>query len=291
MSQKEKENTAYHESGHAIIGGLLPNADPVHKVTIIPRGMALGITWSLPDEDRHSQHEKRTARADHDVAGRAARRRDQVRRRHDRRQQRLRKGDRARAADGHAVRHERSSARFSTGAARIRCSWAATSATTATTPKRSRARSTREVRKIIETCYANGRKMLLERTGRRSSAWSRRCSSTKRSMRKRCARSSSDRRYDRAAASGRADSARRRRRPTNRKRPEKPKRPAADDLARTGIGVKRLALAVAGASLAAAFRRASLPPPSRARPQRASRIAARRHRTCFGRDRHGCAAR
>jgi len=54
MSQKEKENTAYHESGHAISGGLLPMADPVHKVTIIPRGMALGITWSLPDEDRHS---------------------------------------------------------------------------------------------------------------------------------------------------------------------------------------------------------------------------------------------
>ena len=54
MSQKEKENTAYHESGHAIVGGLLPMADPVHKVTIIPRGMALGITWSLPDEDRHS---------------------------------------------------------------------------------------------------------------------------------------------------------------------------------------------------------------------------------------------
>jgi cell division protease FtsH len=55
MSQREKENTAYHESGHAIVGGLLPNADPVHKVTIIPRGMALGITWSMPDEDRHSR--------------------------------------------------------------------------------------------------------------------------------------------------------------------------------------------------------------------------------------------
>jgi len=54
MSQKEKENTAFHESGHAIVGGMLPNADPVHKVSIIPRGMALGITWSLPDEDRHS---------------------------------------------------------------------------------------------------------------------------------------------------------------------------------------------------------------------------------------------
>jgi len=55
MSQKEKENTAYHESGHAVAGGMLPNADPVHKVTIIPRGMALGITWSMPDEDRHSR--------------------------------------------------------------------------------------------------------------------------------------------------------------------------------------------------------------------------------------------
>jgi cell division protease FtsH len=55
MSQREKENTAFHESGHAVVGGLTPNSDPVHKVTIIPRGMALGITWSLPDEDRHSQ--------------------------------------------------------------------------------------------------------------------------------------------------------------------------------------------------------------------------------------------
>jgi cell division protease FtsH len=55
MSQREKENTAYHESGHAVVGGLTPNSDPVHKVTIIPRGMALGITWSLPDDDRHSQ--------------------------------------------------------------------------------------------------------------------------------------------------------------------------------------------------------------------------------------------
>jgi cell division protease FtsH len=55
MSQREKENTAFHESGHAVVGGLTPNSDPVHKVTIIPRGMALGLTWSLPDEDRHSQ--------------------------------------------------------------------------------------------------------------------------------------------------------------------------------------------------------------------------------------------
>ncbi len=55
MSDKEKEMTAYHESGHAVIGGMLEKADAIHKVTIIPRGMALGITWSLPEDDRHSQ--------------------------------------------------------------------------------------------------------------------------------------------------------------------------------------------------------------------------------------------
>ena len=54
MTQKEKENTAYHESGHAIIGAMLDKSDPIHKVTIIPRGMAMGITWSLPEDDRHS---------------------------------------------------------------------------------------------------------------------------------------------------------------------------------------------------------------------------------------------
>ncbi|MDP9456416.1 MAG: ATP-dependent zinc metalloprotease FtsH [Actinomycetota bacterium] len=52
ISAKEKEITAYHEAGHAIVGALLPDADPVHKITIIPRGQALGVTMSLPTEDR-----------------------------------------------------------------------------------------------------------------------------------------------------------------------------------------------------------------------------------------------
>ncbi len=52
ISDKEKEITAYHEAGHAIVGALLPKADPVHKITIIPRGQALGVTMSLPEEDR-----------------------------------------------------------------------------------------------------------------------------------------------------------------------------------------------------------------------------------------------
>jgi cell division protease FtsH len=54
ISDKEKEVTAYHEMGHALAGKLLPNSDPVHKVTIIPRGRALGVTSYLPSEDAHS---------------------------------------------------------------------------------------------------------------------------------------------------------------------------------------------------------------------------------------------
>lgn len=52
ITDKEKSITAYHEAGHAIVSHLLPNCDPVHKVTIISRGMSLGSTWNLPQEDR-----------------------------------------------------------------------------------------------------------------------------------------------------------------------------------------------------------------------------------------------
>ena len=54
MPEEERRNTAYHESGHALLGRLLPKCDPVHKVTIIPRGRALGVTMSLPAQDRYS---------------------------------------------------------------------------------------------------------------------------------------------------------------------------------------------------------------------------------------------
>ncbi len=54
MPEEERRNTAYHESGHALIGKLMPKCDPVHKVTIIPRGRALGVTMSLPAQDRYS---------------------------------------------------------------------------------------------------------------------------------------------------------------------------------------------------------------------------------------------
>ena len=54
MSEKEKKLTAYHEAGHAIVGRLVPEHDPVYKVTIIPRGRALGVTMFLPEQDRYS---------------------------------------------------------------------------------------------------------------------------------------------------------------------------------------------------------------------------------------------
>ena len=54
MTEDERKNTAYHESGHALVAKLLPKSDPVHKVTIIPRGRALGVTMQLPEEDRYS---------------------------------------------------------------------------------------------------------------------------------------------------------------------------------------------------------------------------------------------
>jgi cell division protease FtsH len=59
MPEEERKNTAYHESGHAVVAKLMPKTDPVHKVTIIPRGRALGVTMQLPTEDRYSQDRTR----------------------------------------------------------------------------------------------------------------------------------------------------------------------------------------------------------------------------------------
>jgi cell division protease FtsH len=54
LSEEEKKNTAYHEGGHALVASTIPHADPLHKVTIIPRGMALGVTMQLPIDDKHT---------------------------------------------------------------------------------------------------------------------------------------------------------------------------------------------------------------------------------------------
>src|SRR5437870_10885236 len=54
LSEEEKRNTAYHEAGHALVAAMTPGADPLHKVTIIPRGMARGLTMQLPIDDKHT---------------------------------------------------------------------------------------------------------------------------------------------------------------------------------------------------------------------------------------------
>jgi cell division protease FtsH len=56
LSDEEKRNTAYHEAGHALVAAKMPYSDPLHKVTIIPRGMALGVTMQLPTDDRHNYY-------------------------------------------------------------------------------------------------------------------------------------------------------------------------------------------------------------------------------------------
>jgi cell division protease FtsH len=75
IAEKEKRATAYHEVGHALVGWLSPKSDPVHKVTIIPRGRSLGVTQYLPEEDRVSYNESQLkARLDCALGGRAAER-------------------------------------------------------------------------------------------------------------------------------------------------------------------------------------------------------------------------
>src|SRR5699024_4201328 len=59
MPEEERRNTAYHEAGHALVARCLPKTDPVHKVTIIPRGSALGVTMQLPETDRYSMDKER----------------------------------------------------------------------------------------------------------------------------------------------------------------------------------------------------------------------------------------
>ena len=105
MPEEERRNTAYHESGHAIVAVLLPKTDPVHKVTIIPRGRALGVTMQLPDR-RPLQHGPQP-HAEHDLgAFRRPHRRGTVHEPDDHRSlQRLRARHGNRAQHGHALRH------------------------------------------------------------------------------------------------------------------------------------------------------------------------------------------
>ena len=95
LSAEDRERTAYHEAGHALVGMLTPGADPVRKVSIIPRGMALGVTFAAPDADRYSyDREELPARQDPGRARRTRGRGARLRRDHDRRRVRHRAADR-----------------------------------------------------------------------------------------------------------------------------------------------------------------------------------------------------
>jgi cell division protease FtsH len=73
ISEKDKELTAYHEVGHALVGMLVPGCDPLRKVSIIPRGMALGLTWTMPDDNKvHTSRKQLIARIAMILGGRAA---------------------------------------------------------------------------------------------------------------------------------------------------------------------------------------------------------------------------
>ncbi len=79
MTEAQKESTAYHEAGHAIIGRLVPEHDPVHKVTIIPRGRALGVTFFLPEGDANQRQPSEAGKPDFDPVRRSSGRRDYLR--------------------------------------------------------------------------------------------------------------------------------------------------------------------------------------------------------------------
>jgi cell division protease FtsH len=94
---RRAQNTAYHESGHAIVAQLLPKTDPVHKVTIIPRGRALGVTMQLPEQDRYSMDRNHMLNVDRGAVRRPHRRRALHEPDDDRRFERLRARHRDRA--------------------------------------------------------------------------------------------------------------------------------------------------------------------------------------------------
>ena len=94
LSEKERLITAYHEMGHAIVAHYLEGCDPVHKISVISRGQALGYTISMPTEDTYLTTAHAAARHARDDAGRARRRGARLRRAHHRRGQRPREGHR-----------------------------------------------------------------------------------------------------------------------------------------------------------------------------------------------------
>ena len=107
LSEKERKITAYHEMGHALVGHYLENTNPVHKITIVSRGQALGLTISLPTEDRYLTTQLGADGRPGDDARRPRGRGARLPRGHDRRRERPREGDGDLEGDDHALRDER----------------------------------------------------------------------------------------------------------------------------------------------------------------------------------------
>ena len=107
LSRADRERIAYHEGGHAILGLVVPGADPVNRVTIVPRGQALGVTYQRPDSDRYNYPEAYLRAQDRRHAGRPRGRGDRLRHQDHRGRKRYRASHRPGPPDGHALGHER----------------------------------------------------------------------------------------------------------------------------------------------------------------------------------------
>ena len=163
ISDKEKRTTAVHEAGHALVAKVLPNADPVHKVTIIPRGRALGVTQQLPEEDRLNINQEFALNQNRHPHGRPGRRGDHLRPEDHRRRQRHRAGHRHGARDGLRVGHERALGPLAFGKKEGEVFLGRDMASTQTYSEQTAREIDAEVRRIVNEQYERAKKILLER--------------------------------------------------------------------------------------------------------------------------------
>ena len=175
MPEEERRNTAYHEAGHALVARLLPKTDPVHKVTIIPRGRALGVTMQPAEGDRYSMDERMLS-TDQRAVRRPHRRRGVHEPDDHRRQQRLRARHRHRARHGHPLRHDRRAGSHGLRRERrARSSWAAASTRHQHVRKETMQKVDAEIRRIIDDQYGVARKPPRGPQATRCTRWRRRC--------------------------------------------------------------------------------------------------------------------
>ena len=155
MPEEERRNTAYHESGHAIVAQLLPKTDPVHKVTIIPRGRALGVTMQLPEQDRYSMDREHMLNVIAVLFGGRIAEELFMNQMTTGASNDFERATAHRARHGHALRHVgRCWARWSTARTRARSSSAARSRAHVNMSEETMRKVDGEIRKIIDQQYA-----------------------------------------------------------------------------------------------------------------------------------------